>query len=111
MSDTDGMLRLMEHASANLKTACADLEIWFGGDQKLQISRQKTLVAMAYARGVLEMVAASVAPEGHKLKQRMIADLKANYSDWAEQNDDVIGMSDGELECIARYLRTWEESP
>jgi hypothetical protein len=45
------------------------------------------------------MVAASVAPEGKSLAER----LRKEYDDWAVANDGV-PMSPGELSSIARFL-------
>jgi hypothetical protein len=88
MSDTEGMVRIMEHAAEKLRAQL-----------RFQSLPDETVAAVAYGRAVLEMVAASVAPEGRTLAER----LRKEYHDWAAASDGV-AMSDGELDSIARFL-------
>src|SRR5262245_43314154 len=99
MSDTTEMVNLMEHAADLLSTSIAQLGRWTGGDAALQTDRTSAIAAAAYARGVLQMTVASVRPEHTNLA----AALQADYQAWAEANNEI-GMSDGELACIARFL-------
>lgn len=101
MSDTGAMVNLMEHAAElldfNSGNLGSRLTSTLSSDQIQTING--ALVAMAYAEAVLRMVAASVAPEGRALAKR----LANEYADWAEESSEI-GMSDGELAAIARFL-------
>jgi hypothetical protein len=88
MSDTEGMVRIMEHAAEKLR---AQLRFTALPDE--------TVAAIAYGGAVLELVAASVAPEGRGLAER----LRKEYHDWAAASDGI-AMSDGELASVARFL-------
>ncbi len=98
MSDTEGMVRIMEHASEMLRVR---IETTAGKnlDHEVRASDVKNVAAMAQARAVLQLVAASVAPEGRTLADR----LRKEYDDWAAANDGMV-MTDGELASVARFL-------
>jgi hypothetical protein len=91
MSDTEGMVRIMEHAADRLRAQTA----------RWASLPDETIAAIAYGRAVLELVAASVAPEGRGLAER----LRKEYHDWAAASDGI-AMSDGELASVARFLTT-----
>jgi hypothetical protein len=88
MSDTEGMVRIMEHAAEKLRAQL-----------RFQSLPDETIAAVAYGQAVLELVAASVAPEGRGLAER----LRKEYHDWAAASDGI-AMSDGELASVARFL-------
>ena len=99
MSDTVSMVRLMEHANDLLLASCDQIKGWTGGTEQLQRERSNAIAAMAYGRAVLQMVAASVSPEGTRIASR----IRSEYATWAEAMDGV-SMSPGELESIARFV-------
>jgi hypothetical protein len=110
MSDTEGMTRVMEHAAENLKLCAAKMSVYTSYNSSEQILANSTLAAMAYARAVLQLVAASVSPEGRTITAGLVAGLTddgdAGYGAWAEANDGV-SMSDAELASVARFLSTF----
>jgi len=91
VSDTEGMVRIIEHAAASLRNA---------RQNNLHTLPADALVAMAYSGAVLRMVAASVAPEGRSLAEV----LKVSYPEWADTHDDAVSLSDTELASIARFI-------
>ena len=72
MSDTGAMVKLMDNAAEHLRLQISGLTAQLGGVQDLKI-----VAAMAYARGVLQMVSASCAPEG----AAAVDDLLSNRRD------------------------------
>lgn len=102
MTDTEEMVRLMEHAASLLARGMepcrqrASMPLVDAADRDAMVG---AVSGMAYAKAVLQMVAASVAPESRRLAAR----LQAEYAAWADAND-YIGMSDGELAAVARFL-------
>jgi hypothetical protein len=111
MSDTEGMVRVMEHAAESARAAAAKLRAipTNHGSTEQQVYAE-AIAALAYARGVLQMVAASVSPEGRSLVDDLVSHLfegddTVGYAQWAERNDGV-AMSDGELADVGRYLRS-----
>jgi hypothetical protein len=104
MSDTDGMVRLMEHAADKLRTDVAPLARLQTLNTTEQAAVNAALISMTYAQAILRMVAASVAPEGATLIGRLLDRLTTDYHGWAEKFTQT-EMSDGELTTIERFLR------
>lgn len=88
------MVRLMQHAADHLQgqiKRLIDEQRWANGP---------AISAMAYSRAVLQMVAASVSPEGDELINRL-----TGYSAWVDQHDDAAPLTTAEVASVARYLR------
>jgi hypothetical protein len=99
MSDTEAMVRLMEHAVERLKQA----SILVADRQYDTLDRRScnvVLASVALARGVLSMVAASVAPENRAAAQA----LRDGYEKWAEDTDDAVPLNHTEIESVRRFL-------
>jgi hypothetical protein len=110
MSDTEGMVRVMEHAAATLQTSIDKVKAYTGGGTEFHSVQNGALAAMAYARAVLQMVAASCSPEGRSLVDDLVSNLiegddEVGYTQWAEK-EGAYQMSDGELAAVGRYLRS-----
>ena len=104
MSDTEEMVRIMEHAAEQLR---AEIHL-ICNRQFNELERthmDAALTAMSFARAVLLTVAASIAPEGRKRVLALSERLREEYAVWAEK-DDGVAMSDGELASVARFLRS-----
>ena len=100
MSDTDAMVRLMDNAAHHLQLRLNEMTGKMGDAQDT-----RTIAAMAYARGVLQMVSASVAPESASVVSDLISNLTEDiYDVWAEESSGV-RMSPAELQSIERFLR------
>jgi hypothetical protein len=88
----------MEHAAEKLKANTAVLT----SRQYESIGRailDNVIASMSYARAVLQMTAASVAPEGDRIARRICEE----YHSWSEAANEV-AFSDGELEAVARFI-------
>lgn len=97
MSDTEQMIRIMRHAAGLLATQARKLA------EENRFQYPNAIAAMSYGRATLEMVAASVAPEGSERIGQIIGRLN-EYNAWADKSTEI-GMSDGELGAIGRFLR------
>jgi hypothetical protein len=110
MSDTEGMTRVMEHAAENLRLNINKLAAQTTHSGAMETLFHSALVSMSYARAVLQLVAASVSPEGRTITAGLVAGLTddgdAGYGAWAEANDGI-SMSDAELASVARFLSTF----
>lgn len=104
MSDTEQMVRVMEHA-AELMRGRIEILTGRGLDNSVGVDDVRDVAALAYGRAVLRMVAASVAPEGRGRTIELVDKLTSGYAEWAEANDGVL-MADGELTSVARYLKS-----
>jgi hypothetical protein len=98
MSDTQAMVNLMEDAAEHLRLRLGEMTPSSGNATEM-----RTVAAMAYARATLQMVAASVAPEGNQVVTRLI-DALQGWDEWAEENTET-SMSAGELAAVGRFLR------
>lgn len=105
MSDTEAMVRLMEHAADLLQAAVDAEKTWHGGDKDYQLMRNRSIAAKSFACATLRMVAASVAPEGRGTTLDLADRIAKDYPVWAEESDGVV-MTDGELGSVARFLRS-----
>jgi hypothetical protein len=102
MSDTQAMVRLMENAAEHLRLRLGEMTNGTGNPTEM-----RTVAAMAYARATLQMVAASVAPEGNAQITRLIDSLSGeDYGAWADERTET-AMTEGELAAVARFLR-WQ---
>jgi hypothetical protein len=104
MSDTEAMTRLMDNAAHSCQLATAKLRGLHTHSAAEQDVYTEAIAAMAYARGVLQMVSASVSPEGNTIRAELISRLGEGYDEWAER-EGAMTMSDHELATIGRYLR------
>ncbi len=104
MSDTDAMVRLMEHAADKLSGRLADIGKLSRLDNPSAEEMTAIVAAMAYARAVLQMTAASVAPENSGAVRKLIDRLAVDYHEWADEFTQT-EMTDGELAAIGRFLR------
>lgn len=109
VSDTEGMVRVMENAAENAKLAGRALRALQTLNTTEQNAVTQAVAALAYGRAVLQMVAASVSPERRTLVDEMISHLlegddEVGYTRWAEREGSY-AMSDGELAAVGRYLR------
>lgn len=62
MSDTDAMVKLMEHVADQARGALDELGRWHHGNADLQRAQTHAVAALAAAEVTLRMVAASVTP-------------------------------------------------
>jgi len=100
MSDTAGMVRLMQHAAGLLEVQIDQLTEPGRGS-----GSQPVIAAMAYAEAVLRMVAASVTPDGEAERvDRLVGRLTSDYDAWADEYTQT-QMSHGELVSVGRFLR------
>ena len=84
MSDTEAMVRLMDNAAEHLRAQINGLTA------EQRSGNLSAVAAMAYARGVLQMVSASVAPEGASAVNGLIGSLTDDiYGEWAETSTGV----------------------
>jgi hypothetical protein len=109
VSDTEGMVRVMEHAAESARATNRKLQALslVGVDRQVQL---EAIASLAYCRAVLQMVAASCSPEGRSLVDDLISHLlegddTVGYTQWASANNEV-NFSDGELAAVGRYLRS-----
>ena len=104
MSDTEGMVRIIENAAETARLAGVKMRELTNVSSILGTVTQ-AIAALAYARAVLQMVAASVSPERRTIVDELISHLiEAGYDVWADANGEQT-MSDGELAAVGRYLR------
>ena len=106
MSDTEGMVRLMEHAADRLGSAVKRIQAhaprsWSVDEQGIFT---QLVAAMALGEGVLRMVACSAA-EGTSPVEEAIGWL-ADYATWAARHDDAAMLDLAELASVERYFRT-----
>jgi len=106
MSDTAGMVRLMEHAADRLDAAVERVQdhaprSWSVDEQGIFA---QILAAMALAEGVLRMVACSAA-DGASPVDTVINAL-ADYQTWASRHDDAEILDLAALDSIRRYFET-----
>jgi len=105
MSDTEGMVRLMEHTADRLEAAVRTIQShasrsWGINEQGIFA---QILAAMALAEGVLRMVACSAAAGASPVDQAIEA--LADYTTWAAQHDDAAVLDLAELASVERYFR------
>jgi len=97
MASNAEMLRLVQHAVAKLDWASKYL-IDRNGDRGV-------LVVVAFGSAILGMVASCMMDDPTPLGP-LLGKLRdgTSYPEWAATADDSIGMSDTELDSIARFL-------
>lgn len=104
VSDTEEMVRVMDHAAAIMRTRVDAMMSTKTANHQVTIAEFRDAAALMYGRAVLEMVAASVAPSGRSQARNFLQ----QYNVWAEANEGVT-LLDGELDSVARFLRSQRE--
>ncbi|HEX5972557.1 MAG TPA: hypothetical protein VFY85_11560 [Gemmatimonadaceae bacterium] len=102
MSDTEGMVRVMEHAADQLRAAISkqrELVMVTSMSRAEQQIQAQTVAALAFGESTLRLVAASVAPE-----HATVAAKLREYAGWAESTDDAAPLTKTEIESVVRYL-------
>lgn len=106
MSDTEQMVRLMRHASDVLDSSLDALDVALRRAPNDEVAGlTKVVAAAAMACGVLDMVAASVAPEGDAVVQRLIDGFRnLRYDKWADEKS-YAALTHAEQLAVRVYLR------
>lgn len=105
MSDSDEMVRLMRHAASLLATARRAVSTGMNMNTAEREKVTSAVAAMAHGEAILNMVAASVAPEGDAIAQKLIDGFRLQrYDQWADKKS-YASLTYAEQAAIRVYLR------
>ena len=105
MSDSDEMVRLMRHASDLLATSRRALSDGMNLNSAERTKVINAVAAMAHGEAILKMVAASVAPEGDAIAQKLIDGFRlGRYDLWADAKS-YAALTHAEQSAVRVYLR------